>query len=172
MQSPDTYGRVGNQAGSASSAVVLGDYKTDPDAEHERPTRVALVDTRTAQLRLVDLPASYSSRSLARGEFGYLAERYGLVQVGITGLDPTVEPSPARLRDVVEVVEGRDVRTVSFEVSSGPALTRALADDLGLRTGVLDPVEGSPPPGEDHLSTMRANLRTLQKGLDCAPASG
>ena len=46
--------------------------------------------------------------------FGYLAERYGLVQVGIAGLDPAVEPSPARLRDVVEVVEGRDVRTVYF----------------------------------------------------------
>jgi zinc transport system substrate-binding protein len=102
--------------------------------------------------------------------FGYLAERYGLVQVGITGLDPAVEPSPARLRDVVEVVEGRDVRTVFFEVSTGPGLTRALAGDLGLRTGVLDPVERAPASGEDYLSTMRANLRALQQGLDCVPA--
>ncbi|RJK96038.1 metal ABC transporter substrate-binding protein [Vallicoccus soli] len=100
--------------------------------------------------------------------FGYLAERYGLVQVGIAGLDPEVEPPPSRLRDVVEVVEGRDVRTVFFEVSTGPGLTRALAGDLGLRTGVLDPVERRPDGGGDYLSTMRDNLAALQQGLGCA----
>ncbi|SFO73710.1 hypothetical protein SAMN05660464_0852 [Geodermatophilus dictyosporus] len=70
VASPDAYGRIGNQAGSPVSPIVLGDYKTDPDAEVERPTRVALVDTATAQLRLVDLPSSYWYRSLARGEDG------------------------------------------------------------------------------------------------------
>jgi zinc transport system substrate-binding protein len=104
--------------------------------------------------------------------FGYLAQRYGLVQIGIAGLDPAVEPSPARMRDVVDVIEGRDVRTLFFEVSTGPALARALADDLGVRTGVLDPVERPPGPGEDYLSTMRANLRALQQGLDCVPGAG
>ncbi|WP_432486571.1 zinc metallochaperone AztD [Kineococcus sp. SYSU DK018] len=70
VTAPDPYGRIGNQAGSEASPVVLGDYKTDPDAELERPTRVSLVDTRDASLRLVDLPASYSFRSLGRGEDG------------------------------------------------------------------------------------------------------
>ncbi|UZN03536.1 zinc metallochaperone AztD [Cellulomonas sp. S1-8] len=70
VQSPDAYGRIGNQAGSEASAIVLGDYKSDPDAELERPTRISLVDTRTATLRLVDLPASYTFRSLARGDDG------------------------------------------------------------------------------------------------------
>lgn len=70
VAAPDAYGRIGNQAGSEESPVVLGDYKSDPDAELERPTRVSLVDTRTATLRLVDLPASYTFRSLARGDEG------------------------------------------------------------------------------------------------------
>ncbi|MBX9246196.1 PQQ-like beta-propeller repeat protein [Actinotalea ferrariae] len=70
VASPDPYGRIGNQAGSEASPVVLGDYKANPDAELERPTRVSLVDTRTATLRLVDLPASYTFRSLARGDDG------------------------------------------------------------------------------------------------------
>src|SRR3546814_16304356 len=63
----DSYGRIGNQAGSQASPVLLGDYKTDPDAELERPTRISLIDTRTAKIRLVDLPTSYSFRSLGRG---------------------------------------------------------------------------------------------------------
>ncbi|MDN4174924.1 zinc metallochaperone AztD [Nocardioides sp. SOB77] len=70
VASPDDYGRIGNQAGHETSPFVLGDYKTDADAELERPTRVAVVDTRDASLRLVDLPASYSFRSLGRTEDG------------------------------------------------------------------------------------------------------
>ncbi|MBN0038932.1 hypothetical protein JN535_01935 [Cellulosimicrobium cellulans] len=70
VASPDAYGRIGNQAGTEASSVVLGDYKSDPDAELERPTRVSLTDTATGELTLVDLPSSYTFRSLARGDGG------------------------------------------------------------------------------------------------------
>jgi zinc transport system substrate-binding protein len=160
----------------AAVARAVAEELAAVDPEHARD-HAAAADALAVDLAELDAAyreglAGCRGRTLVTSHeaFGYLAERYGLVQVGITGLDPAVEPSPARLRDVVEVVEGRDVRTVFFEVSSGPALTEALADDLGLRTGVLDPVERAPAPGEDYLSTMRANLRALQEGLDCAPA--
>ncbi|SDM86298.1 hypothetical protein SAMN05660642_03475 [Geodermatophilus siccatus] len=98
VQSPDAYGRIGNQAGSEASPVVLGDYKTDPDAELERPTRVALVDTRTAQLRLVDLPASYSFRSLGRGEDGEA------LVLGTDGALHVIDPETGALERSVPVV--------------------------------------------------------------------
>ena len=64
------YARTGNVAATEAHAVVLGDYKVDKAAKPERPTRVSLIDTRTGAVKLVDLPASYSFRSLARGQFG------------------------------------------------------------------------------------------------------
>ncbi|WP_019204471.1 hypothetical protein [Tsukamurella sp. 1534] len=64
------YARIGNIAATEAHRVVLGDYKVDKAAEPERPTRVSLLDTASGQLKLVDLPASYSFRSLARGQFG------------------------------------------------------------------------------------------------------
>lgn len=70
VNSPDSYGRIGNQAGTEASPIVLGDYKTDREATLERPTRVTLTDTRDGNLTLVDLPASYTFRSLARGDDG------------------------------------------------------------------------------------------------------
>lgn len=70
VDAPDTYGRIGNQAGTHTSPIVLGDYKTDPDAELERPTRISLTNTATAELTLVDLPSSYSFRSLERDDDG------------------------------------------------------------------------------------------------------
>ena len=44
--------------------------------------------------------------------FGYLAHRYGLEMVGISGLSPDAEPSPARLAEVREVVVDEGVTTI------------------------------------------------------------
>lgn len=70
VASPDGYGRIGNHAADADSPIVFGDYKTDEDAELERPTRISLTDTRDGSLRIVDVPTSYSFRSLERGPDG------------------------------------------------------------------------------------------------------
>ncbi|ADG73071.1 pyrrolo-quinoline quinone [Cellulomonas flavigena DSM 20109] len=98
VTSPDPYGRIGNQAGSDASPVVLGDYKSDPDADLERPTRVSLVDTRTATLRLVDLPASYTFRPLARGDAGEA------LVLGTDGALHVIDPETGALVRSVPVV--------------------------------------------------------------------
>lgn len=68
--SPDSCGRIGNHSGSNKSSIVLGDYKSDQKVEIERPTRIPLTDTSSGKLTLVDLPASYYFRSLARDTEG------------------------------------------------------------------------------------------------------
>ncbi|MFC8923732.1 metal ABC transporter substrate-binding protein [Cellulosimicrobium sp. NPDC057127] len=103
--------------------------------------------------------------------FGYLAERYDLVQVGISGIDPEAEPSPARLREVRAVVEDRGVETLFFEVLVSPKVTQTLADDLGVATAMLDPIEGRTDEGADYLDVMRANLDALRTGLACDGAA-
>ncbi|WP_432534253.1 metal ABC transporter substrate-binding protein [Kineococcus arenarius] len=102
--------------------------------------------------------------------FGYLAERYGLRQVGIAGIDPHVEPSPARVRRVVDVVRDAGVRTVFFESSTSPGVTETLARELGVGTGVLNPVERA-EEGEDYPAVMRRNLEALTSGLVCDGAA-
>jgi zinc transport system substrate-binding protein len=104
--------------------------------------------------------------------FGYLADRYSLEQVGISELDPEVEPSPARLREIGDIVEERGVTTLFSETLVSPKVTETLADDLGVRTAVLDPLEGlseeATAAGDDYASVMRANLAELEEGLVCA----
>lgn len=99
VDSPDTYGRIGNQAGAENSPIVLGDYKTDQDAELERPTRVSLIDTRTADLRLVDLPSSYTFRSLGRGASGEA------LVLGTDGKLHVIDPSSARIIRSIPVLD-------------------------------------------------------------------
>ncbi len=99
--------------------------------------------------------------------FGYLAERYGLHEEAITGLDPESEPSGERMRELHEVAEDENVTTVFFETLASDETARTLADDLGLRTAVLDPVEGitDDSPGADYFEVMRANLEALREAL-------
>ena len=66
----EQYQRSGNQFGNHGSPIVLADYKTDPEAEQERPTRIGLIDTRAASMTTVDLGSPYWFRSLARGADG------------------------------------------------------------------------------------------------------
>ncbi|MGQ7298251.1 metal ABC transporter substrate-binding protein [Quadrisphaera sp. KR29] len=99
--------------------------------------------------------------------FGYLAARYGLEQVGVAGLDPEVEPTPARLRAVVAQVQDAGVRTLYFKTEATDAVTRAVAARLGTGTGVLDPMESEREPGTDLVGVAQDNLLSLRTGLAC-----
>ncbi|WP_026556498.1 zinc metallochaperone AztD [Arthrobacter sp. 35W] len=98
IQSPDAYGRIGNQAGSDASPVVLGDYKKDKDAELERPQTVSLIDTATQQLRLVELGTSYTFRSLARGPEG------DVLVLGTDGAIHVIDPDTAAVAATIPVI--------------------------------------------------------------------
>lgn len=99
--------------------------------------------------------------------FGYLAERYGLDQEGIAGLDPESEPSPARIKDLQAIAKKDKVSTVFFETLASDKTAKTLAKDTGLKTDVLDPLEGitDKSKGDDYIEVMESNLTALQKAL-------
>jgi zinc transport system substrate-binding protein len=101
--------------------------------------------------------------------FGYLAERYGLSQIGISGLSPDAEPSPARIAFVQREARARSITTIFYETLVSPAVARSIAGDLHLEVDVLDPVEGivATSRGDDYLSVMAANLTALRKADGC-----
>lgn len=100
--------------------------------------------------------------------FAYLAKAVGLTQVGISGLSPDAEPSPARLAQVAELVKSKGVKTIYYETLVDPKVAKTLADETGAKAAVLDPLEGLPPGTTgDYVSIMRANLETLQQGQVC-----
>ncbi|MBX9360312.1 zinc metallochaperone AztD [Streptomyces sp. WAC04114] len=98
VDAADDYARTGNQAGSDDSPILLGDYKTDPEAELERPTRISLIDTRTAKMKLVDLGTSYSFRSLARGPHGEA------LVLGTNGVLHVIDPETGKVEKKIDAV--------------------------------------------------------------------
>jgi zinc transport system substrate-binding protein len=104
---------------------------------------------------------------VSHNAFGYLAARYGLEQVGISGLSPEEEPSPARVAEAARYAKENGVTTIFFETLVSPAVAETVASEVGATTAVLDPIEGR-PEGGDYLSGMRNNLEALRTALDCS----
>ena len=98
--------------------------------------------------------------------FGYMAERYGLTQASISGIDPEAEPSPAEMANIKSVVEKTGVKTIFTEelVSDTPA--KAIAAETGAETSVLSPLESKPERG-DYTDAMTTNLDRLKSAMGC-----
>ena len=103
--------------------------------------------------------------------FGYLAARYGLVQVPLVGLQPEAEPGPREVERLVDEVRATGATTVFSEPLASPALADAVAREAGVATAVLDPLEGltaaEADTGADYFSVMEKNLDVLRTALGC-----
>lgn len=144
----------------------------DPEGEEEYAANAAALRS-----DLEELDQSYSDGLsgcardavvVSHEAFGYLA-RYDIDLESIAGLSPDSEPTAADLARLQDIIAEEGVTTVFSETLVSPALAETLARDTGVRTGVLDPVEGlsDSTAGEDYLSLMRANLDALQEANDC-----
>ncbi|WP_455357342.1 metal ABC transporter substrate-binding protein [Streptomyces sp. SYSU K217416] len=161
---PAKYAEVAQGVGKAME-------KADPDhaADYKKNTD-ALVGKLTAlDTEFKDGLKNTTTKTFitTHSAFGYLAERYGLDQEGISGLDPESEPSPARMKELQKIAKQEKVSTVFFETLASDKTARTLATDTGLKTDVLDPLEGitDKSQGDDYFEVMRANLKNLQKAL-------
>jgi len=147
--------------------------QADPTARATFETNSAALDTDLAALDREFRAglARCADRTLvtSHNAFGYLAELYGLRQVGITGLSPDSEPDAGRLAEVSSFVRKQGVRTIYYETLVSPAVADTVARETGAATAVLDPLEGlnDRSPGKDYFEVMRANLASLKKGQDC-----
>jgi zinc transport system substrate-binding protein len=144
----------------------------------EASTFQANADAFVAQLKNLD--AAYRS-GLAGCErqvivtshaaFGYLAARYRLTQEAIAGLAPEAEPIPERLADLAALVRNDGVTTIFTEELVSPKVAETLAREVGVRTAVLNPLEGLTrqdlSAGMNYLTVMRANLKALEQALGC-----
>lgn len=102
--------------------------------------------------------------------FDYLARRYGLVQVPVRGLSPEVEPTPARMAEVIRLVKEKNIHYIFFESLVSPKISQVIASESGAETLILNPAAGLTTDelqaGKDYLTIMRENLANLQKALE------
>ena len=157
----------------ANAATLVGDKLAEANpanAEMYKTNAKALKDELTSLGN--DLVSKTSTCQIktfvtAHTAFGYLADRTGLTQVGISGLDPDSSPSPARLAEISQIAKDQGVTTIFTEALIDPKIAQTLADDLGITTAVLDPIESQTDPSKDYSGVMNDNIDALTKALNC-----
>lgn len=159
----------------AAVATGVGEALAAADPEHAQEYRARAADLKS-RLDALDQEFTTGLASCARKEFvtshaafGYLAERYGLHQIAVNGVNPGSEPSPARIAELQRLVRDKGVTTIFFETLATPKIAETLARDTGVATAVLDPIEGIEDEAKaDYFSVMHANLDALRKALGCS----
>ncbi|WP_329249412.1 metal ABC transporter substrate-binding protein [Streptomyces sp. NBC_01478] len=161
---PVRYAQVAEGVGKAFEKADpdnAADYKTNTAALVKKldaldtEFKTGLADTRTKVF------------ITTHAAFGYLAERYGLTEEAINGLDPESEPSAERVKDLEKMAKADGVTTVFYETLVSDKTAKTIAADANLKTDVLDPIEGitAKSRGKDYFSVQQANLKALQTAL-------
>lgn len=155
--------------------ITLGFISIDPgnskfyeDNENKLDMKLDLLDSafeeglRSCQSR--DFITSHSA-------FSYLAKRYGLNQISISGLSPDQEPSARELTYIVKFAKEHNVKYIFFESLVSPKLSETIANEIGAKTLVLDPIEGISDDdikqGKNYFTIMENNLKNLKLALNC-----
>lgn len=148
--------------------------KADPDhrSDYERNATAYLADLQELdqEFRTAVQNGKRKEFVTQHAAFSYLAKRYGLKQVPISGLSPEVEPSAAQMAEIVAFAKEHQVKTIYFETLVSPKIAERVAKEIGAQTAVLNPLEGltkeEQTSGHDYISIMKQNLSELKKSLD------
>lgn len=106
---------------------------------------------------------------VAHEAYGWLCSAYGLEQIPIEGISAEGEPSPSRMRELVDIVNKNNIKYIFYEELVSPKIAQSLADETGAELLELDPFEGLSDEkiaeGKTYVDIMRDNLENIKKAL-------
>ncbi|WP_062048246.1 metal ABC transporter solute-binding protein, Zn/Mn family [Bacillus sp. JCM 19034] len=113
--------------------------------------------------------ASKNTFIVSHAGYGYWKERYGLEQIGISGISPTQEPSQREIEDIISHAEENELKHIMFEQSIPTQIAEVVKDEVGAEALYLHNLEAlvqeDVDNNEDYLSLMRRNIEALETAL-------
>lgn len=159
------------QVGAIAEALI----EIDPDGADVYNANRAKVGT-----ELEDLDSRFEAglSSCRQGRFitshaafGYLASRYGLEQVPISGPSHGTEPGPLDLVSIIDTIKEFEIQYVMREIVVISPFTETIAREVGVEVLPIYSIESltidQSQAGEDYFSLMDDNLEGLILALGC-----
>ncbi|TDQ36397.1 metal ABC transporter solute-binding protein, Zn/Mn family [Aureibacillus halotolerans] len=106
---------------------------------------------------------------VSHAAYGYWESHYGIIQISITGLSPTQEPSQQQLLDIIAEAQEHSIEYVLFEQSVTPRVAETIQNEIGAESLTLNNMEvvteEDIQAGEDYVSIMQMNIELLDKAM-------
>ena len=96
--------------------------------------------------------------------YQYFEERYGVNILGAFTVNTDVMPGAEQLAEIREIIEHDKVTCVFSEPQFNPDIIKAVAKDMNIKTGVIDPLGATLDPGKDLYFDLIRNMSASFKG--------
>ena len=121
------------------------------------------IDTLTIQV-MTELNKSVSS-IVFHDAYQYFEQRFNVNILGAFTVNPDVMPGAEQLAKIREIIEHENVACVFSEPQFNPDIINAVAKDMKIKTGVLDPLGATLDPGKNLYFDLIKNMSLSFK--DC-----
>ena len=96
--------------------------------------------------------------------YQYFEERYDVNILGAFTVNTDVMPGAEQLAEIREIIEHDKVTCVFSEPQFNPDIIKAVAKDMNIKTGVVDPLGATLDPGKDLYFKLIRNMSASFKG--------
>jgi len=132
------------------------------------------------KLKKLDLAYSSSLADCTHNEFitgghnafSYLAHKYNLESISALGISPNSEPTPKKIKEIVDLTKEHNIKYIFFEKLVNPKMAETIAQEANAKTLVLNPAHNLLKEQFDSnvsfIDLMNENLVNLKTGLECS----
>ena len=96
--------------------------------------------------------------------YQYFEERFNVTVLGAFTVNTDVMPGAEQLAEIREIIEHDKVSCIFSEPQFNPDIINAVAKDMNIKTGVLDPLGATLEPGKDLYFDLIKNMSKSFKG--------
>ena len=145
-------------------AEHLIENDTKNEATYKSNLKKALndIDKLTADVK-ADLNKSVAS-IVFHDAYQYFEERFNVNILGAFTVNTDVMPGAEQLKEIREVIEHDKVACVFSEPQFNPDIIKAVAKDMNIKTGVVDPLGATLNPGKTLYFDLIRNMSASFKG--------
>ncbi len=142
--------------------LIENDPKNEAKYKNNLAKALQEIDKLTIDV-MTDLSNSVSS-IVFHDAYQYFEERFNVKVLGAFTVNTDVMPGAEQLAEIREIIEHDKVACVFSEPQFNPDIINAVAKDMKIKTGVLDPLGATLDPGKDLYFNLIRNMSASFKG--------
>ena len=142
--------------------LIENDTKNEAKYKSNLAKALQEIDKLTIDV-MTDLSSSVAS-IVFHDAYQYFEKRFNVNILGAFTVNTDVMPGAEQLAEIREIIEHDKVACVFSEPQFNPDIIKAVAKDMNIKTGVVDPLGATLDPGKDLYFNLIRNMSASFKG--------